>query len=131
MTFTLTSDELKIVQSGSVDFKKFTDSNKGHNNLDFKDDLSNFLEGMSFTAQDAVDSGFSEAQVKTLTKSLEDKGAIVGDFSLAKSENIEDLLKDCTYFANCKTKSELEINDNWMWQLTDKFINWVAAYNEM
>lgn len=131
MTFTLTSDELKIVQSGSVDFKKFTDSNKGHNNLDFKDDLSNFLEGMSFTAQDAVDSGFSEAQVKTLTKSLEDKGAIIGDFSLVKSEGIDDLLKDCTYFANCKTKSELEINDNWMWQLTDKFINWVAAYNEM
>lgn len=129
MSFTLTSDELKLVKSGSVDFSLFTDSTKGAYNVTFLDDFSNFLEGVSFTAQDGVDAGFSETEVTTLTQSLENKNAIVGDFSLVNTENIDDLIPISKYLSDCKTKSELEINNNWMWTLTDDFINWAVDNN--
>lgn len=130
MTFTLTTDELKIVKSGSVDFSKFTDPKKGFFNLDSSSNSSTLFDGWAFSVQDAIDSGFSLEEVKTLIQNLESKGAIIGNFSVTKPDMPgEDFINNSTYLSECKKKSELEIDGNWMWTLTDEFINWVAANN--
>ena len=64
-TFTLTSDERKVAESGSVDFSKFTDPTKGWDNVDYLSETRK-LDGISFTAQDVLDNGFTVEQASSL-----------------------------------------------------------------
>ena len=74
MTYTLTTDESKVAECGSVDFSKFTDSTKGYHNIDVKTEGIGY--GISFIAQDVLDAGFTEEEGKTIIESLITKGVI-------------------------------------------------------
>lgn len=125
-TFTLTSDERKVAESGSVDFSKFTDPTKGWDNVDYLSETRK-LDGISFTAQDVLDNGFTVEQASSLLKSLEDKGVILGDIYLDVIE-LDTITETDEYFKE-KFKSKTTLNDNWMWTVNEDFINWIASTN--
>lgn len=122
MTFSLTADELKIAESGSVDFSQFTDSTKGYKNINYESDK--LLKGVTFTVQDAVNSGFTISQVETLLNSLITKKVIIELFTLNYAKSLDSSI--LPYIANC-LKNETTIGDKYLLLLTKDFINYIAS----
>ena len=121
MTYSLTSDELKIAESGSVDFSKFTDSSKGYQNITYEADK--LLKGVTFTVQDAVDSGFTLSEAETLLDSLITKKAIIELFTLSYAQSLDTTA--LPYIADC-LKNKTVIGDKYLFLLTEDFINHIA-----
>ena len=124
MTFELTADELKIAESGSVDFSKFTDSTKGYKNITYEP--NKLLKGVTFTVQDAINSGFTLSQAETLLNSLVSKKVIIELFTLNYAKNLDSSI--LPYIANC-LKNETAIGDKYLLLLTEDFINYIASKN--
>ena len=121
MTYSLTADELKIAESGSVDFSKFTDPSKGYQNITYEADK--LLKGVTFTVQDAVDSGFTLSEAETLLNSLITKKAIRELFTLSYAKSLDS--STVPYIADC-LKNETVIGDKYLFLLTEDFINYIA-----
>ena len=134
MSYTLTTDELKIAECGTIDFSKFTDSTLGFINVDdcakyvddyLKDPFNN--EGFTFIIQDALNAGFTKDEATTIINNLITKQVITLVYTVSEMQslNTEDL--------NPYTKSQItfteNINGNWMYSLTDSFINYIANQN--
>ena len=77
MTFTLTTDETKVVKSGSVDFSKFVDYESGNINPMY----------FTFTAQQVLDQNFTSDQAKIIINSLISKGVLNDDILFDVTEN--------------------------------------------
>ena len=124
MTYTLTTDESKVAECGSVDFSKFTDSTKGYHNIDFKTEGIGY--GISFIAQDVLDAGFTEEEGKTIIESLITKGVIK---SFIYSDFIEKFWAGYTDTTDAKKHinglidKKTAIDSNWIFFLTEQFIN--------
>ena len=124
MTYTLTTDESKVAECGSVDFSKFTDSTKGYTNIDSKTEGIGY--GVSFIAQDVLDAGFTEAEGKTIIESLTTKGVIK---SFTYSDFIETFWADYNDTTDAKkhitdsVDKKTAIDSNWIFFLTEQFIN--------
>ena len=117
MSFTLTTDELKVASCGSIDFSKFTDSTKDYSNVE-----KNNFQYWSFIAQDVLDAGFTEEEAKTIIDSLVTKKVLLDTFGTASGnanlnkENYGSWVKDSW------TKTAT-IDDKWMFFLSPEFIN--------
>ena len=124
MTYTLTTDESKVAECGSVDFSKFTDSTKGYHNIDVKTEGIGY--GISFIAQDVLDAGFTEEEGKTIIESLTTKGVIK---SFTYSDFIETFWADYNDTTDAKkhitdsVDKKTAIDSNWIFFLTEEFIN--------
>ena len=124
MTYTLTTDESKVAECGSVDFSKFTDSTKGYHNIDLKTEGIGY--GISFIAQDVLDAGFTEEEGKTIIESLITKGVIK---SFIYSDFIEKFWAGYTDTTDAKKHindlidKKTAIDSNWIFFLTEQFIN--------
>ena len=125
MTYTLTTNELKVAECGSVDFSKFTDSTKGYDNVDKTGNGVGY--GITFIAQDILDKGFTAAQGKTIIDSLVTKGVITTKIPY---DTIDAVLKetnwDSPYLTNCLSKNAA-IDGQWLFLLSEDFINDRAA----
>ena len=121
MTYTLTTNELKVAECGSVDFSKFTDSTKGYDNIDKTGNGVGY--GITFIAQDILDKGFTAEEGKTIIDSLVTKGVIKTKISY---DTIDAVLKetnwDSPYLTNCLSKSAV-IDGQWLFLLSEEFIN--------
>ena len=117
MSFTLTTDELKVASCGNIDFSKFTDPTKGYLNI-----ADNNYKYFSFIAQDVLDAGFTEEQAKTIIDSLVTKEVLVA--SISTSETRTKLNKEDydSWVQSCFSKTAT-IDGKWMFFLTEKFIN--------
>ena len=137
MPFTLAADELKVAKCGSIDESKFTDPAKGWENIDvYKYFASGDYpkmpfteEGISFIVQDVLDLGYSKDQAKTIVESLTAKGVLVSDDFLPWT--LADMQSYATSELNpfqqsIKDKTET-IDGNWLYVLTESYINYVAA----
>ena len=126
MTYTLTTNELKVAECGSVDFSKFTDSTKGYENIDKAENGSGY--GITFIAQDVLDEGFTAEQGKTIIDSLVTKGVIS---SVIPYNTIDTFLKNASassaYLTNCLSKNAL-IDGKWLFLLSEEFINDKAKF---
>ena len=124
MTYTLTTDESKVAECGSVDFSKFTDPTKGYTNIDSK--TKGIGYGVSFIAQDVLDAGFTEEEGKTIIESLTTKGVIK---SFTYDDFIETFWADYTDTDAAKKHitdsidKKTAIDSNWIFFLTEAFIN--------
>ena len=117
MSFTLTTDELKVASCGSIDFTKFTDPTKDYLNVE-----KNQFQYYAFIAQDVLDAGFTEEEAKTIFDSLVTKKVLLDSFgtSIANAElNIEDY---GSWVKDCLTKTAT-IDGKWMFFLSPEFIN--------
>lgn len=134
MSFTLTTDELKIAECGSINFSQFTDPTLGYRNSAdptkyFDDYLKDPIndEGFTFIVQDALDAGFTKEQATIIINSLLAKQVIEVIYTLSDMQafNSEDL--------NPYTKSLIgfteSINGNWMYYLKQDFVNYIASQN--
>ena len=117
MTFTLTTDELKVASCGSLDFSKFTDSTKGYLNI-----ADNNYKYFAFIAQDVLDAGFTEEQGKTIIDSLTakkviiDESILVTDIANLNKEDYDSWVQDCFL-------KQTGIDCKWMFFLSREFIN--------
>jgi|TARA_B100000214_G_scaffold289827_1_gene219515 hypothetical protein len=137
MTYTLTADESKVAQCGSVDYSLFTDPAKGWENIDlFKYFASGDYpkmpcneEGISFIVQDVLDLGYTKAQAKTIIDSLIAKGVLVSDdfhpWTLADMQSYDPSELN-PFQQTLKDKTET-IDGNWLYVLTQEYINYIAA----
>ena len=131
MTYTLTADESKVAECGSVDYSKFTDPSLGWYNNDiikYKDNYPQFFaneEGISFIVQDVLDLGYTKAQAKTIIESLTTKGVLIdtpwtlADMQSYKTDELNPYLK--TLLSKLET-----IDGNWMYFLSESYINYIA-----
>lgn len=134
MTYTLTSDESKVAECGSIDYSKFTDSTKGWENIDlYKYFASGDYpkmpcneEGISFIVQDVLDLGYSKDQAKTIVESLITKGVLINTpWTLADMQSYETSELN-PFQQSIKDKTET-IDGNWLYVLTESYINYVAT----
>lgn len=137
MTYTLTTDESKVAQCGSIDYSKFTDSTKGWENIDvYKYFASGDYpkmpfseEGISFIVQDVLDLGYSKDQAKTIIESLTAKGVLVSNeynpWKLADMQSYETSELN-PFQQSIKDKTET-IDGNWLYVLTESYINYIAT----
>ena len=126
MTFVLTDDENKVAKCGSIDFTKFTDATKGWSNIQPTEDDEFAFKGITFIAQDVLDLGFTKEQAKTIIENLTTKGVILSIYvpvDFAKNIKTDDYKK---FIQDLSTKQE-DINGNWMFMLTEKYINYIAS----
>ena len=120
MSFTLTTDELKVASCGNIDFSKFTDPTKDYSNVE-----QNNFQYWAFTAQDVLDEGFTEEEAETIIVSLLTKKVILisigtpASFEKLNKEDYDSWVQDC--FSKTAT-----INGKWMFYLTKEFINDIA-----
>jgi len=131
MTYTLTADESKVAECGSVDYSKFTDPSLGWYNNDiikYKDNYPQFFaneEGISFIVQDVLDLGYTKAQAKTIIESLTTKGVLIDTpWTLADMQSYE-TSKLNPYLQTLLSKLET-IDGNWMYFLSEPYINYIA-----
>ena len=117
MSFTLTTDELKVASCGSLDFSKFTDSTKGYLNI-----TNNDYKYFAFIAQDVLDAGFTEEEAKTIIDSLITKNVLIDepilvtDITKLNKENYDSWVQDCFL-------KQTGIDGKWMFFLSPEFIN--------
>lgn len=117
MTFTLTTDELKVASCGNLDFSKFTDPTKGYLNIE-----DNNYKYFAFIAQDVLDAGFTEEQGKTIIDSLVAKKVLldvqiaVDDIANLNKEDFDSWVQDCFL-------KKTGIDGKWMYFLSAEFIN--------
>ena len=134
MSYTLTTDELKIAECGTIDFSKFTDSTLRIINVSncakyvddyLKDPFNN--EGFTFINQDALNAGFTKDEATTIINNLITKQVITLVYTVSEMQSLN------TENLNPYTKSQItfteNINGNWMYSLTDSFINYIANQN--
>ncbi len=117
MSFTLTTDELKVASCGNIDFSKFTDPTKDYSNVE-----QNNFQYWAFTAQDVLDEGFTEEEAKTIIDSLVTKKVLLDTFGTAEGKanlNKEDY---GSWVKDSWTKTAT-IDGNWMFFLSPEFIN--------
>jgi hypothetical protein len=117
MSFTLTTDELKVASCGSIDYSKFTDSTKGYANIE-----DNSYKYFAFIAQDVLDAGFTEEEGKTIIDSLISKNVLI--VSINTPETITKLTKEDydSWVQSCFVKTAT-IDGKWMFFLSPQFIN--------
>ncbi len=132
MTYTLTSDESKVAECGSIDYSKFTDSSLGWYNIElikYSDSHPQFFaneEGVSFIVQDVLDLGYSKDQAKTIVESLITKGVLVDTpWTLADMQSYETSELN-PYLQTLLSKLET-IDGNWMYFLSQSYINYIAG----
>ena len=134
MTYTLTTDESKVAECGSIDYSKFTDSTKGWENIDlYKYFASGDYpkmpcneEGISFIVQDVLDLGYSKDQAKTIVESLITKGVLINTpWTLADMQSYATSELN-PFQQSIKDKTET-IDGNWLYVLTESYINYVAT----
>jgi len=132
MTYTLTSDESKVAQCGSIDYSKFTDPSLGWYNIElikYADNYPQFFaneEGVSFIVQDVLDLGYTKAQAKTIIESLTTKGVLINTpWTLADMQSYETSELN-PYLQTLLGKLET-IDGNWMYFLSEPYINHIAA----
>ena len=134
MTFTLTTDESKVAKCGSVDYSLFKDSSLGWYNIDllkYIETHPQFFaneEGISFIVQDVLDLGYSKDQAKTIIESLIAKGVLIDTpWTLADMQSYE-TSKLNTFQQTLLNKTET-IDGNWLFVLSESYINYIAAQN--
>ena len=122
MSFTLTTDELKVVSCGSIDFSKFTDPTKGYSNVE-----QNSFQYWSFIAQDVLDAGFTEEEAKTIIDSLVTKEVLLDSSNTLESR--EKLNKEDygSWFKDSWNKTAT-IDGKWIFFLSPAFINDTAKH---
>ena len=132
MTYTLTADESKVAQCGSIDYSKFTDPSLGWYNIElikYADNYPQFFaneEGVSFIVQDVLDLGYTKAQAKTIIESLTTKGVLINTpWTLADMQSYETSELN-PYLQTLLGKLET-IDGNWMYFLSEPYINHIAA----
>ena len=134
MTFTLTTDEQKVAQAGSIDNSKFTDASLGWSNIDlmkYFESCEKFPcneEGISFIVQDVLDLGYSKDQAKTIIESLVTKGVLINTpWTLADMQSYE--TSDLNAFQQTLVTKTETIDGNWLYVLSESYINYIAAQN--
>tara|TARA_B100000945_G_C20347520_1_gene580533 strand:- start:798 stop:1202 length:405 start_codon:yes stop_codon:yes gene_type:complete len=131
MTFTLTTDETKVVKSGSVDFSKFVDYESGNINPMY----------FTFTAQQVLDQNFTSDQAKIIINSLISKGVLNNNILFDVTENGSNYIikivktnpditaeiasEQDTYLNSC-VSSLTKIDNKWMFVLSDEYIKYIA-----
>ena len=129
MSFTLTTDEIKLIKSGSVDFTKFTDPG----NIDHM--------YCTFTAQNVLDQNFTTDEAKIIIDSLISKGVLKNNILFNVIENgsnytveisqtnpninLSIATENDTHFKTC-VNSLAKIDNKWMFVLTSNYISYVA-----
>jgi len=117
MTFTLTTDELKIASCGSIDFSKFTDPTKDYSNVD-----QNSFQYWSFIAQDVLDAGFTEEEAKPIIDSLVTKQVLLDSSNTLESREKLNKEEYGTWFKESWNKTAT-IDGKWIFFLSPEFIN--------
>ena len=132
MTYTLTTDESKGAECGSIDYSKFTDSTAGWYNIDLMKYLGTYEkfpcneEGITFIAQDVLDLGYTKDQARIIINSLITKGVLIDtpwtlyDMQTYKTSELN------PYLQTIKDKVAT-IDNNWMYYLSEPYINYIAA----
>lgn len=134
MTFTLTSDESKVAKCGSVDYSLFKDPNLGWYNIDllkYIETHPQFFaneEGISFIVQDVLDLGYSKDQAKTIIESLIAKGVLIDTpWTLADMQSYK--TSELNTFQQTLLNKTETIDGNWLFVLSESYINYIAAQN--
>lgn len=131
MTYTLTTDEQKVAECGSIDYSKFTDSSLGWSNVDLMKYFGTSErfpcneEGISFVVQDVLDLGFSKDQAKTIINSLIAKGVLI-DFSWTLADIQSYSTSDLNSYLQTVINKVETIDGNWMYYLSEPYINYIA-----
>ena len=117
MSFTLTTDELKVASCGSIDFTKFTDPTKDYQNVE-----QNAFQYWAFIAQDVLDEGFTEEEAKSIIDSLVTKKVLLDTFGTAEGKSNLNKEDYGSWVKDSWTKTAT-IDDKWMFFLSPEFIN--------
>tara|TARA_B100000282_G_C31317162_1_gene302718 strand:+ start:59 stop:427 length:369 start_codon:yes stop_codon:yes gene_type:complete len=117
MSFTLTTDELKVASCGSIDFTKFTDPTKDYQNVEH-----NAFQYWAFIAQDVLDEGFTEEEAKSIIDSLVTKKVLLDSSSTLDSrKNVNK--EDYGSWVTDSWAKTATIDGKWMFFLSPEFIN--------
>ena len=131
MTYTLTTDESKVAECGSIDYSKFTDSTAGWYNIELlkygetHPKMFANEEGISFIVQDVLDLGYTKDQARIIINSLITKGVLIDtpwtlyDMQTYKTSELN------PYLQTIKDKVAT-IDNNWMYYLSEPYINYIA-----
>ena len=117
MSFTLTTDELKVASCGSIDFTKFTDPTKDYQNVEH-----NAFQYWAFIAQDVLDAGFTEEEAKTIIDSLVTKKVLLDSFGTLEGQKNINKEDHGSWVKDSWTKTAT-IDGKWMFFLSPEFIN--------
>ena len=117
MSFTLTTDELKVASCGSIDFTKFTDPTKDYQNVEH-----NAFQYWAFIAQDVLDEGFTEEEAKTIIDSLVTKKVLIEQFCTLDGQKNINKEHHGSWVKDSWTKTAT-IDGKWMFFLSPEFIN--------